>query len=81
MKEKNLRFVYVWMENLVDKTLKKSKRKKHIKVKFYHNYWTQKTQNYIVSIHIFARDSHTIFQTWQSSLKKWVVLEDSIEEV
>lgn len=27
MKQKNLRLVYVWMENLVDKTLEKSKRK------------------------------------------------------
>ena len=27
MKQKNLRLVYVWMENLVDKTLEKSERK------------------------------------------------------
>lgn len=34
MKEKNLRFIYVWMENLVDKTFKKSKRKNISKSSF-----------------------------------------------
>ena len=34
MKQKNLRLVYVWMENLVDKTLEKSKRKNISKSSF-----------------------------------------------